>query len=188
MPTAGFNGSYMHANYVLKSVFHAYSRTVSCMICLYSQTAPRGNRSRFAFGDACVPRISLSFSECDYAVSLSWGLQLRGACMRFAHHQRMPALLAQGMLTQPVNVARAIAAATAIGRPADATSGAVAEFTGEALGPSDASAAQVASAVGKGQALDAVRSIKLQSVALAATAAVEGGQGEQAHAPSSVKP
>ena len=92
------------------------------------------------------------------------------------------------MLTQPVNVARAIAAATAIGRPADAASGAVAEFTGEALGPSDASAAQVASAVGKGQALDAVRSIRLQSVALAATAAMDGGQGERAHAPGPVEP
>lgn len=106
-----------------------------------------------------------------------------------ACHQRKPARLAlQGMLTQPVNVARAIAAATAIGRPADAASGAVAEFTGEALDPSDASAAQVASAVGKGQALDAVRSVALQSMALAATAAVDGGQGEGAHAPSTVGP
>ena len=40
----------------------------------------------------------------------------------------------------------------------------------------------------KEQALDAVRSIRLPSVALAATAAVEGGQGERAHAPSPVEP
>lgn len=98
-------------------------------------------------------------------------------------------LLAQGMLTQPVNVARAIAAATAIGRPADTASGAVAGFLGDALDPSDASAAQVASAIGKGQTLDAVRSsVTLQSMALAATTAMEGEQGERARAPSPVEP
>ncbi|KAK9836343.1 hypothetical protein WJX81_007121 [Elliptochloris bilobata] len=60
----------------------------------------------------------------------------------------------QGMLTQPVNVARAIAAATAIGRGPVAGAMGGAEFAGEALNPEDASAAQVASATGKGQTLD----------------------------------
>ena len=41
----------------------------------------------------------------------------------------------------------------------------------------------------QGQALDAVHSsVALQSVALAATAAMDGGQGKQAHAPSPVEP
>ena len=101
-----------------------------------------------------------------------------------------PVLLAfQGMLTQPVNVARAIAAATAIGRAPDAASGAASAFLGEPLDPADASAAQVTSAIGKGRALDALRStVTLQSAALAAAAAMGGEQGERAPDPGPESP
>ncbi len=100
----------------------------------------------------------------------------------------------QGMLTAPLNVARAVAAATAIGRmsegqlaaeaaddrPAAAgTAGGLVDALDPALYPArpaaDASAAQVATAAGKGTALAALRrEVTARSAAAAGAVAVDG--------------